>query len=205
MSLLERQNHERRGLESGQRQYLCQLGESLQRHQELLGQLDRQQGTGYDRSTVLPPLIPKISKPVDQSQPEPEAWQEEVTLERPQDILEAQKVEQLEMEATDAESPVDQTTQTETMWSNQTSPGEVSSLTAESTLESPAADGLPLSALEPKDMSLRPVEMPKSRQLQVATLQVRAAGVGYTGLEVSGVDVVSCLMIGMIADNDHQR
>lgn len=171
MSLLERQNDERRVLESGQRQYLCQLGESLQRHQELLGQLDRQQGTGYS-STVLPPLIPKISK-LDQCQEPAQEEMKMMKMEQPQqEILEAQKVEMEE-----PESPVDQTTQTETMWSNQTSPpGEVLTLTAESTLEFPGppapefADGLPLSALEPKDMSvLSPVEMPKSRQLQVAT------------------------------------
>eukprot|EP00438_Fugacium_kawagutii_P019944 Skav209627 [mRNA] locus=scaffold4224:14262:26961:+ [translate_table: standard] len=89
-----------------------------------------------------------------------------------QEILETPKVE---MEPTDAESPP----QPETVWSTQT-PGEVLSLTAESTLESPA-EGLPLSALEPRDMpSTAPARRPPHhRRVDATTLSCRA---GWRGL-----------------------
>lgn len=56
LSLLERQKDEKYAMQSMQREHLSQLGESLQHHQDLLGALDRDEGTGYGSGPALPPL-----------------------------------------------------------------------------------------------------------------------------------------------------
>eukprot|EP00435_Cladocopium_sp_Y103_P033266 s1411_g8.t1 len=56
LSLLERQKDEKYAMQSMQREHLSQLGESLQQHQDLLGALDRDEGTGYSSGPALPPL-----------------------------------------------------------------------------------------------------------------------------------------------------
>ena len=112
LNLLEKQQDEKLSMQSEQREHLSKLGESLKLHQDLLQELDRDEGSGYS-STVLPALtIPGVRRP---PKPAPfarksgEATEPSERIEQVEVVKapEAEDVE-IEVEIEEAEEPQDQ-------------------------------------------------------------------------------------------------